>query len=638
MPAQSLQFKTETKKVLHLVTHSLYSNKDIFLRELISNASDAIDKIRFESLTNADLLENNSDWKIKIICDKEKNTLTISDNGIGMSQDEIIEHLGTIAKSGSQAYLEQLKKDDLKDNPELIGQFGVGFYSAFMAADKVTVITRKAGDKNSAIQWECSGEEEYTIDGTTKESRGTDVILHLNEESKEYLDEWKIREIVKKYSDYIEFPIAMDIERSETERDKDGKPVEGAEPVKTITEETLNSKKAIWLRSKDEIKDEEYEEFYKHLSHDFSKPLTHQHYKVEGTTEFTALIYLPLQRPFDLFMKDHPKNNIHLYVKRVFIMKNSEVLLPEYMRFVTGVVDSSDLPLNVSREILQENRILKTIRKNLISKVLSTLKDIKQKEYDKYKEFYDSFGVLVKEGVYSDYENKESLLGLLIFQSTSSTGGEYTDLDKYIDNMKEDQKEIYYITGESKDDVEKASHLEIFREKNIEVLYFTEPIDEIMMQSVQEYKGKKFKSILKGDIDLEKKDEKEKKQVEEKYKSLNDFIQKTLDEHIKEVRISDRLVKSACCLIGDEFDMSAHLEKIMKTYNKDIPKSKRILEINPKHPIIDRMQNLLSNNSDENKLKDYVELLYNQALITEGSKIHDPVRFNELISNLMLKE
>ncbi len=637
MPAKNLKFKAQTQKILHLVTHSLYSNSDIFLRELISNASDAIDKVRFESLTQPDILEGNSEWKIKIVADKENNTLTLSDNGIGMNEEEVIENLGTIAKSGTETFLEMAKQNGDKSNPELIGQFGVGFYSAFMVTDKITVRTRKAGDKDAGVLWECTGEEDFSIETITKESRGTDIILHMNEDSKDYLEEWKIREIVKKYSDYIEFPVTMDIERSETPMDKDGKPVEGAEPVKTIEEETLNSKKAIWLRDKTGVTDQEYEEFYKHISHDFSKPLTHVHYSVEGTTEFTALIYIPSVQPFNLFMKEAPKNNIHLYVKRVFILKESEAILPEYLRFISGVVDSSDLPLNVSREHLQEHRVLKTIRKNLISKVLSTLKDLKEKEYTKYKEFYSQFGTILKEGVYSDYDRKASLLELLLFQTTKTTDGESKTLDQYISDMAEDQKEIYYIPGESVKDVERASHLEIFKEKNYEVLYFVEPIDEIMIQNVIDYKEKKFKSILKGDIELGEKDESKTKEVNEKFKTFNDFIKGSLEEHIKEVRISDRLTKSACCLIGDEHDMSAHLQKIMKAYNKDTPESKRIMEINPNHQLIEKMKGLFESDKDEPRLKDYAELLYDQALIAEGSKIPDPVQFNERLSNLMLQ-
>ncbi len=637
MSAKNLKFKAQTQKILHLVTHSLYSNSDIFLRELISNASDAIDKVRFESLTQSDILEGNSEWKIKIVADKENNTLTLSDNGIGMTEEEVIENLGTIAMSGTEAFLEMAKQNGDKSNPELIGQFGVGFYSAFMVADKIIVRTRKAGNENTGVQWECTGEEDFSIDAITKKGRGTDIILHINEKSKDYLEEWKIREIVKKYSDYIEFPVTMDIERSETPTDKDGKPIEGEDPVKTVEEETLNSKKAIWLRDKTGVTDQEYEEFYKHISHDFSKPLTHMHYSVEGTTEFTALIYIPSVQPFNLFMKEAPKNNVHLYVKRVFILKESEAILPEYLRFISGVVDSSDLPLNVSREHLQEHRVLKTIRKNLISKVLSTLTELKEKEYSRYKEFYTQFGTILKEGVYSDFERKESLLGLLLYQTTKTTDGDLKTLDQYIKDMPEDQKEVYYIPGESIKDVQSASHLEIFREKDYEVLYFVEPIDEIMMQNVMDYKDKKFKSIITGDINLDKKDEAKTKEVNEKFKSFNDFIKGSLDQHIKEVRISDRLTKSACCLVGDEHDMSAHLQKIMKAYNNDTPDSKRIMEINPNHQLIEKVLGLFETNKDEPRLKEYAELLYDQALIAEGSKIPDPVQFNERLSNLMLQ-
>lgn len=631
-----MAFKAETKKVLHLVTHSLYSNKDIFLRELISNASDAIDKVRFESLTNADVLENNSDWKIKITPNKENNTLTISDNGIGMSEAEVIENIGTIARSGTQAFAEILKQqENIKDNPELIGQFGVGFYSAFMVADKVTLITRKAGDSN-AIKWECDGEDEYTIGSVTKDSRGTDVILHMNEENKDYLEEWKIKEIVSKYSDYIEFPVSMDVERTEQPRDEEGNIKEGEEPIKTIEEETLNTKKAIWLRDKSEITEDEYHEFYKHISHDYSEPLKYLHYKVEGTTEFSALIFIPKARPMNMMFKEQAKNNVHLYVKRVFIMKESDAILPDWLRFISGVVDSGDLPLNISRETLQEHRVLQIIKKNLVSKLINTFKELRDKEFSTYKEFYEHFGVMIKEGVYTDFEKKEDLLSLLIFNSLKNPD-EMITIDKYIEAMPEDQEEIYFISGESKAEVERASHLEIFKEKGYDVLYFVEAVDEIMMQSVFEYKGKKFKNILKGDINLGEKDEKESEELKEKFKSLNDFIKGSLDEYIKEVKVSDRLTSSACCLVGDEHDLSAHMEKLMKAYNKDMPKSKRILEINPKHPILVKMQTMFEDNKENPVLKDFSSILYDQALIAEGSKIPDPVQFNEKISDLMLK-
>ncbi len=636
MAVKNLKFKTETQKILHLVTHSLYSNRDIFLRELISNASDAIDKARFESLTNADILEGNSEWKIKIIPDKENNTITISDNGIGMNEDEVIENVGTIAKSGTQGFLELAQQaEELKDHPELIGQFGVGFYSSFMAADKVTLISRRAGDKNAAVKWDASGEEEYLLETVTKESRGTDVILHLNEDSKDYLEEYKIREIVTKYSDFIEFPITMDVERTEYPKEEDGKVKEGEEPIKKIEEETLNSKKAIWLRSKDEISSEEYEEFYKHISHDFSKPLTHMHYKVEGTTEFTSLLYLPEKQPFNMLAGDIPKNNIHLYVKRVFITKNDEALLPQYLRFVSGVVDSSDLPLNVSRESLQENRVMMTIKKNLVNKVLNTLTELKDNEFSKYKDFFVEIGGIIKEGVYSDYGNREKLLSLLLFQSSKTEDKQYISLDDYIKNMPEDQKEIFYITGETRAEVEKASHIEAFKEKNYEVLFLVDSIDEIVIQHVTEYKDKKLQSILKGDIDLGKKEEIKKK--EEEYKTFIDFVKGALEERVKEVRLSDRLISSACCLVSDDHDMSVHMEKIMRAYNKDAPKSKRILEINPNHKVIEKMQSLYNQNKEDLQLKDFAELLYDQALITEGSKIPDPDKFSQRLYDLMMK-
>jgi molecular chaperone HtpG len=458
MTKSTKKFETEVQQLLDLVIHSLYSNKDIFLRELISNTSDAIDKVKFESHSNMELLEGNTDWKIKLIPDKTAGTLTISDNGIGMSMAEVEENIGTIARSGTRAFMENLKGKNVQDNPELIGQFGVGFYSSFMVADKVVLITRTAGDKKAGCRWESTGDGSYTIEDCEKETRGTDIILHLKEEMKEYLDEWKIRGIVKKYSDYVQYPIVMDITREEPTKGVDGKVIEGGGTIEKTTEETLNSMKAIWTRNKSEITEEEYEEFYKHISHDYDKPFRTIHYSAEGVSEFKALVYIPGHKPFDLFMRDH-KKGVHLYVKRVFITDNCEALLPDYLRFMKGVVDSSDLPLNVSREILQEDVQIKRIQKNLVGKILSTLTEVKEKTPEDYLKFYAEFGPVLKEGIHFDHANKDKLQDLLLFESSSTDAGKFVSLKDYITRMPEGQKEIYYITGINRAAVENSPHL-----------------------------------------------------------------------------------------------------------------------------------------------------------------------------------
>jgi molecular chaperone HtpG len=640
MSKVSKKFETEVQQLLDLVIHSLYSNKDIFLRELISNASDAIDKIRFEAHSNEALLEGNSDWKIKIVPDKAAGTLTISDNGVGMSIAEVEENIGTIARSGTKAFMQNIKEKQLADNPELIGQFGVGFYASFMVSDKVTLTTRRAGDKNAACSWESTGDGSYTIEECEKENRGTDIVLHLKEEARDYLDEWKIRSIVKKYSDYVQFPIAMDITREETPKGADGKPIEGAGTISKTTEETLNSMKAIWARNKSEISEDEYEEFYKHISHDFEKPLKTIHYSVEGISEFKAILYLPGHKPFDLFLREH-KRGVHLYVKRVFITDNCEALLPEYLRFVKGVVDSSDLPLNVSREILQEDVQIKRIEKNLVSKVLSTLAEMKEKTPEDYLKFYKEFGPVLKEGIHFDYANKEKLQDLLLFESSKSEPGAPVSLKEYVERMPEAQKEIYFITGSSRNAVEMSPHLEIFRKKDFEVLFLIDPVDEWVTQGLTEYDGKKLKAVDRGDLEIDTEEEKKEKEAKkeaasEQYKGLLDFIGEQLKEKVKEVRLSSRLTDSACCLVADEYGMNANMERIMKAMNQDVPESKRILELNPDHPLMASLAGMYAADKSNGKLGDYCELLYDQGLLTEGSPIADPLRFSRLVSELMV--
>ncbi len=635
-------FQTEVQQLLDLVIHSLYSNKEIFLRELISNASDAIDKARFESHTNQAILENNPDWQIKLIPDKEAGTLTISDNGIGMSIEEVEANIGTIAQSGTRSFLRELKEQNIQDHPELIGQFGVGFYASFMAADKVTLITRRAGEKTAATRWESVGDGSYTIEECSKETRGTDVILHLKDDMREFLDEWRIRSIIKKYSDYVQYPVVMDITREELPRGIDGKPIEGAEKITKVEEETLNSMKAIWARPKSEITDDEYNEFYKHISHDFNNPFRTIHYSAEGTSEFKALLYIPEHKPFDLFLHEQRKG-VHLYVKRVFITDKCENLLPDYLRFVKGVVDSSDLPLNVSREILQEDIQIKKIQKNLVGKILGTLAETKEKTPDDYLKFYTEFGPVLKEGIHFDYANKEKLQELVMFESTATEPGKFVSLKEYVERMPEIQKEIYFITGINRQSVENSPHLEICRKKNFEVLFLTDPIDEWVAQSLTEYDGKKLKSVLKGELEVETEEEKKEKEAKKEenrkqYLGLLEFIKDKLADKVKEVRLSSRLTDSACCLVADEFGMDANMERILKAMNQDIPESKRILELNPDHPIMGILNGLYERDKGNPKLADYCELLLDQALLTEGSQITDPLRFTRLISELMVFE
>ena len=641
MSKTTKQFQTEVTQLLDLVIHSLYSNRDIFLRELISNASDAIDKARFESHSNESILEGNTDWKIKLIPDKTAGTLTIRDNGIGMNMHEVEENIGTIARSGTKAFMQALKDKAATDNPELIGQFGVGFYASFMVADRVVLETRKGGSHEIGCRWESAGDGSYTVEECDRAQRGTEITLHLKEEFKEYLDEWKIRSIVKKYSDYIQYPVVMDITRSETPKGVDGKEIEGAGTIEKTEEQTLNSMKAIWARPKSEVTEEEYAEFYKHVSHDFEPPFRTIHFAAEGTSEFKALVYLPAKKPFDLFMSDR-KKGLQLYVKRVFITDKCEELIPDYLRFVKGVVDSSDLPLNVSREILQEDVQIKRIQKGLVSKILSTLAEIKEKSSDEYVTFWKEFGQVLKEGVHFDLANKEKLQELLLFESTATESGAYVSLKEYVGRMPESQKEIYYITGTSREALEQSPHLEAFRAKGYEVLFLTDPVDEWVVQAMTEYDGKQLKAADRGDISIdseEEKQEKEKKREEAKkeFADLISFIGDHLKDKVKEVRFSNRLTDSACCLVADEYGMNANMERIMKALNQAVPESKRILELNPGHAILTTMSAIYAENKDTPALADYADLLYDQALLTEGSPIKDPLRFTRLVSELMVK-
>jgi molecular chaperone HtpG len=629
MSVEKLEFKTEVKQLLDLMIHSLYSHKEVFLRELISNASDAIDRARYESLTNSDILENDSNWKIRLSADKNSGTLTISDNGIGMSKDEIVKALGTIAHSGTKEFLAALQSKEVRDNPELIGQFGVGFYSSFMVADKITVISRKAGEKDkNAVKWESTGDGTYTVEDIDKETKGTDIVLHLMEDEKKYLDEWEIRNVVKKYSDFIEHPVVMDVEREKESQIKKG------EKVKVKEEETLNSMKAIWLKDKSDVTKEEYNEFYKHVSHDFTEPAKAIHYRAEGTSEFSALLYIPSKAPFNIFYKDYEIGPV-LYVKRVQIMDHCENLIPPYLRFVKGIVDSSDLPLNVSREILQNNRQVEIIKTNITKKVLDTLDDMKKDEYENYLKFYKEFGRVLKEGIHFDFTRREAIADLLFFPSTKAEDGKFRTFQEYIEGMKEDQKEIYYATGTSLDEVLKSPYLEAFRDKDIEVLIFLDEIDDFIFAGF-EYKEKKLKSVSKGDISLDKAEGDEKKNAQKKYEKLLDLAKDTLKEDVKDVRLSGRLTDSACCLVADEGDMDPQMEKLLKSMGQDVPQRKRILEINPAHPLFSSMNTIFEKDKSSPVLNEYIKLLYDQALLLEGSKPKDPAAFAKAVAKLMV--
>ncbi len=631
MTKTNLEFKTEVKQLLDLMIHSLYSHKEIFLRELISNASDAIDRAKYEALTNKEVMEGDGEWKIKIIPNKDAGTLTISDNGIGMTKDEMISSLGTIAHSGTKEFMAALQSKEVKENPELIGQFGVGFYSSFMVADSVTVVSRKAGQKGQAVKWESTADGFYAIEDVEKEGRGTEITLHLKEDEKKYTEEWELRNVVRKYSDYIEHAVVMDVEREEDSKIKEG------EKVKVKEEETLNSKKAIWLKDKSSIEESEYNEFYKHISHDFTDPAKIIHYRAEGTSEFAALLYIPSKVPMDIFYKEY-KMGPALYVKRVQIMDHCEQLLPLYLRFVKGVIDSSDLPLNVSREILQNNKQIDIINKSITKKILDTLADMKKNDYDNYILFYNEFGRILKEGIHYDFSRKDAIADLLLFYSSQKADNTYTTLQEYVDNMKEGQEDIYYVTGSSRDDIMKSPYLEAFKEKGYEVFIMLEEVDDVIMSSLGEYKGKKIKSVIKGDIDLDKSKGEEKKEAEKKLKTLIALIKEQLKDDVADVRLSGRLKDTACCLVAAEGGMDPQMEKLMRQMGQQMPENKRILEINPSHALFDAMNRIFEKDQKAMGLEEYINILYNQALLLEGSKPKDPAAFASAVTRLMVKD
>ncbi len=632
---ETRQFKTEVQQLMNLIVNSLYSHPEIFLRELISNSSDALDKLRFKAQTDPDIIGDDSDLHIRLSTDKENRTLTISDNGIGMTYDEVNENIGTIAQSGTAAFVAAMEEAKKKEglSPELIGQFGVGFYSAFIVAERVELTTKAPGAAN-AVRWESTGDGTYTIEETSKDKRGTTITLFLKkaeEEEDDYTDEWTIRRIVKQHSDFVNYPVIMNVEKTEYLKDEeiikdaDGKPI-GDTFRKTRVDETLNSMKAIWARDKDEVTDAEHEEFYKHLSHDWHPPLERLHLKFEGTTEYTALLYIPSKAPFDMFYKDR-KNGMHLYCKKVFIMDDCKELMPEYLGFIHGVVDAPDLNLNVSREILQQNRLVTNIRKNLVKKVFDVFGSMDKEKYDA---FFEEFGQAIKSGIPMDYENSEKLSHLVRYKTTQSDG-KLVSLKEYVERMKEDQEFIYYITGENFTALMNSPHLEALKEKDYEVLLMTDPVDEWVVQNLPEYEKKKLKSAEKGDLELNKVDDTKK----EEYGKLFDFIKGKLDDTVKEVKPSTRLTNSVSCLAGDDHAMSAYMEKIMKATGQEIPKQKRVLELNLDHPVIAKMKTLFETDTKNSRLDDFCILLLDMAIVAEGGKIDDPSRFSRIVGDLM---
>ncbi|MGA0334054.1 MAG: molecular chaperone HtpG [Kiritimatiellia bacterium] len=639
MSTQTKSFKTEVSQLLDLVIHSLYSNKDIFLRELISNASDAIDRARFEAVSNSGIQEPEGGWKIKLIPDKEAKTLQIVDNGIGMNAEELEANIGTIANSGTKAFLKQLKEAEAADRPELIGQFGVGFYASFMVATKVELLTRRAGE-DKAWHWVSSGDGTYEVTEAERENFGTTITLHLHEDedATDYTQEYKLREIVKQYSDYIAFPVVMDVTRKEKDEEASK---EGEDPVyRDVTkEETLNSMQAIWTRPKSEVSEEEYSAFYKGAFHDYEDPAEIIHWSAEGTTEFKGLLFFPKKAPFDLFYNEDAKG-LHLYVKRVFIMNDCKELLPSYLRFVKGVVDSSDLSLNVSREILQNNPLVRRIGKNVTSKILSTLKTKQEKEPEAYEAFWKEFGRVVKEGMHTDYANKEKISHLLQFESSKTEAGKTISLKEYINRMQPDQKEIYFLTGESRKVVENSPLLEAFKARDLEVLFLTDTIDEWVIPSLDQYEDKPLKAINRGGVDLDSEEEKAekesaRKEAEEKYKAVIEALSTTLKEQVKAVRLSDRLTESAAVLVADESGIDANMERMMKAMGQVIPETKRTLELNPAHPVMEKLKSMVESDASDARIGEYGELLFDQALLTEGTPLPNPAEFAKRVSKLM---
>lgn len=616
-------FQSEVKQLLQLMIHSLYSNKEIFLRELISNASDAADKLRFKALSNPALYEGDGDLRVRVSFDVDKGIITISDNGIGMTREQVIDHLGTIAKSGTKEFLTALGQDQAK-NSQLIGQFGVGFYSAFIVADKVTVKTRAAGEEaDKAVLWESEGEGEYSVADIEKKSRGTDVILHLREDEKEFLNEWRLREIIGKYSDHIGLPVEM----LTKEYDDEGK--ECGEKW-----EKINKSDALWTRSKNDVSDEEYKEFYKHLSHDFADPVTWAHNKVEGNQAYTSLLYVPAKAPWDLFNREH-KHGLKLYVQRVFIMDDAEQFMPNYLRFMRGLIDSNDLPLNVSREILQDNKITAALRKALTKRSLQMLEKLAKDDAEKYLQFWKEFGLVLKEGPAEDFANKETVAKLLRFASTHHDSSEQTvSLEDYISRMKEGQKAIYYITADSYVAAKNSPHLELFNKKGIEVLLLSDRIDEWMLSYLTEFDGKQLQSITKADLDLGDLADKEsetQKQQDEAFGSFIERVKNLLGERVKTVRLTHNLTDTPAVVSTDNDQMTTQMAKLFAAAGQPVPEVKYTFELNPEHHLVKKVADI----ADETEFADWVELLLEQAMLAERGSLENPVAFIKRINNLL---
>lgn len=621
---ETLAFQAEVKQLLYLVTHSLYSNKEIFLRELISNASDAADKLRFEALSDSALYENDSELKIWLEFDKDARTITIRDNGVGMDREEVVQNLGTIAKSGTREFLDKLTASQSKES-NLIGQFGVGFYSAFVIADKVIVKTRRAGmNKDLGVYWESDGQGQFKIENIAKESRGTEITLHLKEGEDEFLDSWRLRNIVTKYSDHILLPIILKEPKIDPEK-KDEEP--------TLEENTINKATALWTLPKSQISDDDYKALYKHIAHDFEDPLLWAHNKVEGNLEYINLLYIPARAPFDMWNRDQYKG-LKLYVRRVFIMDDAEQLMPSYLRFVRGIVDSNDLPLNVSREILQNNQIIDSIRASNTRRILDLLEKLAVDDSEKYSKFWKAFGSILKEGPAEDFANREKIAKLFRFASTAVDSVEPTvSLEDYISRMKSDQDKIYYVIADTYNAAKNSPHLEIFSKNNIEVLLLSDKIDEWWVAHMNEYAGKKLQSVTKGDLKIDNKDEAENKELEEKYQDVIQRIKMALEEKVKDVRVTHRLTDSPACLVTDEDEMSAHLQRMLQASGQPFSGSKPVLEVNPSHPIINYLKQ-----ASESEVNEWSRILFDQALLAEGGQLEDPGSFVRRINALLVKQ
>ena len=632
---QTMGFQTEARQLLQLMIHSLYSNKEVFLRELISNASDAADKLRFEALSKPELFESDPNLQVRIEFDKDAKTITISDNGIGMSHDEAVSHLGTIARSGTADFLKNLSGDQKKDS-QLIGQFGVGFYSAFIVADRVEVFTRRAGlPAEEGVHWESKGEADFTVESFTKADRGTKVVLHLRADDAEFADNWRIRSVVKKYSDHISIPVLMQKPSFETNEDGSEKTAEEKNAAPEF--ETINTATALWTRPRNDVSDEEYKEFYKHISHDFEEPVSWSHNKVEGKQEYTSLLFVPKRAPFDMWNRDKPRG-LKLYVQRTFIMDEAEQFLPLYLRFIKGVVDSNDLPLNVSREILQHNAQVDAMRSALTKRALDMLEKLAKSEPEKYQEFWKEFGQVLKEGPAEDFSNREKVAKLLRF-STTHTNSEAQDqsLDDYVARMKEGQEKIYYIAAENFNTAANSPHLEVFRKKGIEVVLLFDRVDEWLMGHLSEFDGKQLQDVGKGELDLGKLEDEtekeEKEKLEKEHQSLLERAQKVLEGKVEKVRATNRLTDSPACLVVGQHDMGAQMRRILESAGQKVPDNKPTLELNPAHPLVVK----LDQESDEDRFADLVEILFDQAHLAEGGQLKDPAAYVHRLNKLLLE-